>query len=80
MFPTGAPKTLEAAPEPLEVEEPDFLPFGAGMPGPNVLGPNFGPLPDLHEEGDSEVGGEDSVHTRLGNSDEHGRRAAARDM
>ncbi len=49
-------QTLEAAPEPLEVEEPDFLPFGAGMPGPNVLGPNFGPLPDLHEEGDSEVG------------------------
>ncbi|KAG2424299.1 hypothetical protein HXX76_014677 [Chlamydomonas incerta] len=47
-------ETLEAAPEPLEVEEPDFLPFGAGMPGPNVLGPNFGPLPDLHEEGDSE--------------------------
>ncbi len=39
------------------MEEPDFLPFGAGMPGPNVLGPNFGPLPDLHEEGDSEVGG-----------------------
>ncbi|KAG2496439.1 hypothetical protein HYH03_005663 [Edaphochlamys debaryana] len=48
--------SVEAAPQPLEVEEPDLLAYqlaSAGGAGAG-LGPGFGPLPDLNEEGDSE--------------------------
>ncbi|EFJ45821.1 hypothetical protein VOLCADRAFT_93937 [Volvox carteri f. nagariensis] len=49
-------ETLETAPEPLELEEPGFLTYlSAAGGGVSALAPNLGPLPDLNEEGDSEV-------------------------
>ncbi|PNH05299.1 Aurora kinase A, partial [Tetrabaena socialis] len=45
-------ESVLTAPEPLEVEEPDFLSYLST--NPNALVPNFGPLPELNEEGDSE--------------------------
>ncbi|GFR46115.1 hypothetical protein Agub_g7604 [Astrephomene gubernaculifera] len=57
-------EALEAAPEPLEVEEPDFLSYIPS--GVNALGPNLGPLPDLNEESTSEgeVDEDDEILTR----------------
>ncbi|GLC46038.1 hypothetical protein PLESTB_001025300 [Pleodorina starrii] len=47
---------LDSAPEPLDLEEPDFLTYvTGGGNGGGGLGPNLGPLPDLNEEGDSQV-------------------------
>ncbi len=62
------PQTVEFAPEPLALEEPDFLShlqsmsMGAAGGGPNSGGGgavpvgSFGPLPQLDEEGSIEVG------------------------
>jgi hypothetical protein len=50
----GLVQLLDTAPEPIELTEPDFLTYMTSG-GANVLGPNLGPLPDLNEDGSSEV-------------------------
>ncbi|KXZ45585.1 hypothetical protein GPECTOR_53g78 [Gonium pectorale] len=51
---------LEDAPEPMEVEEPDFI----SQYGVNALAANLGPLPDLHEaESEGEMDEDDEILT-----------------